>query len=81
MFECAALLGRKRLGGRTMQVTAEIALPITGHPVAQDKVLHPAANIDGIDLYEAMVSNCLADARRRSVQENGPPMETARLQN
>ena len=52
-----------------MQVAHEVALAITGDAIAEDEIVHPATDVDWVDLNEAMVSEYSREAGRRGIEE------------
>src|SRR5215213_5177156 len=62
MFKRTALVRGSRLG-LTVQETHQVTFAVTGDPVAQNQVVHPAADINRIDLYIPMPGERIGDPR------------------
>ena len=60
-----------------MQMTHQVTLPVAGHAVAQDEVVHASADIDRVDLDIAVVAEGGAEAGGRGVQQQGAAHEAA----
>src|ERR1035438_2203534 len=63
-----------------MEMPHETALNVPGNPVSKDVVVHPAADVDRVDLHVAVVREHRAHVPRRGVDKVRPPQEKARLQ-
>ncbi len=80
MLERGALPGGKPvITLPAVQVAHEAIFPVMGHPVSQDVVVHPAADVDRVDLDVAVVRDCLANSWRLGVKQVGAAQEPARL--
>src|SRR5436190_24294480 len=80
MLEGQTLVRREPAGLRTVQMAKEIAFPIIGHSVAKNKVLHPATDINGVQLDETMVGERRRKVRRRPIQEKRAAMKAPGIQ-
>jgi hypothetical protein len=60
-----------------VQVPHQFAFAIAVDAIAEDEVVHPAADIDRVDLNVTQVSQGGRHIRRRGVEEQGPAEETA----
>ncbi len=76
MFESDALMGHQGYVV-TMQVSHEVAFVITGDAVAGDEIMHPAADVDGIDLHVTVVGKDRGDIGRRGIKEDGATVKAA----
>jgi len=63
-----------------VQMAKEVAFPITGHAVAKDKVVHSAADVNWVQLNEAMVCERSSKVRRRDIEENRAPMKAPSIE-
>ena len=79
MFKGASLIGRKRLGGWTMEKPDKIPFAIASHAVAKNQVLHPAADVNGVELNETQMRQRRGDTRRRGVKQQRSPVKAARI--
>jgi hypothetical protein len=80
VLECGALLPVKA-GSQLVpvEVAHEVTLPVARDAVAQDVVVHPAADVDRVDLDVAVVLKRRPDPGRRGVDKVGAPQEATRL--
>src|SRR5690349_5576025 len=81
MLEGGALGRRQWAGGIPVQVPYEISFGITAHAIAQYKVVHPAANIDWINLNKPVVIESRLDAGYRLIEQHSPTVQPPSLQN
>ncbi|MEY3773801.1 MAG: hypothetical protein RLZZ129_581 [Verrucomicrobiota bacterium] len=65
---------RRRL---TVDVAHEVALAVAGDAVAEDEVVHAAADVDRINLHEAVVREGGGDIGGRGIQQQRPAHEAA----
>ena len=65
--------------GRRVNVREQFSLAISDHPVAKDKIVDPAANVDRIQLHVTVVAKRLADRLRRTGQTYSVQRKTARV--
>ena len=79
MLKGGSFGGRKRLGGWTMEKPDKIPFAIPGHTVAKNQVLHPAADVNGVELNETQMRERRGNTRRRGVEQQGAPVKTARI--
>jgi len=77
VLEGAALGSRQRACGVPVQVAHEAALAISGDAVAEDEVVHPATDVDWVDLNEPVVSECSREAGRRGIEEKRATVKAA----
>ena len=63
-----------------VKVPHEAALPVPGDAVPKDVVVHPAADVDRVDLHVAVVREHRSDVGGRGIDEVRPPQEKAGLQ-
>jgi hypothetical protein len=54
MLESGALLGWQR-NGSAMQVAKEVIFAVANNPVAKNQIMHPAADIDRVNLNKTKV--------------------------
>lgn len=54
-----------------MEVAGQIALPIALDPVAQDRIVHPSADVDRIDLDVAVAAQGCRHGRGGDVEQHG----------
>jgi hypothetical protein len=55
----------------------QVTLAILSHPVAGDEVMHPAANINRVNLQIPEMVDDRPDGRRRRIEQKRAPHETA----
>ena len=79
MLERRAPLRRGRCGFRPVQITDQIPFAISFDPIAQDQIMHSAADIDGIELDESEVVKRSADSRDRRIEQDRAAMKPARI--
>jgi hypothetical protein len=77
MLEGGSFTWRQRLAWKTVQVTNEITLAVTCHPVPQNEVVHPSANVYRINLDEAVVIQCGSDIMGGLVKQQGSTMKAS----
>ena len=51
-----------------MQIKHQIVLTVARHSMTQDMVLHSAADVDGIDLHKAKITQSLLHIRKASIE-------------
>lgn len=72
---------RTRGGGENriiaMQVAHEVAFTVAGHAVAQDEIVHAAADVDRIDLHIAEMRDHAGDGAGGRIDQRGPAQEAA----
>ena len=62
-----------------MEKPNEITFAIPGHAVAKNQVLHPAADVNRVELNETQMRKRRGDTRRRSVEQQRAPVKAARI--
>ncbi len=65
-----------RAGGR-MNMAVQVAFAIVGYAVAEDEIMHPTANIDGVDLNAAVIGKGSGYIRRRCIEQHRAPHEAS----
>src|SRR5689334_4507684 len=80
VLEARALCGRQRNRSSTVNMPNEPALGIAGHAGAQDEVVHPATDINGINLDETQALDDSSDTGHGLVQQQGTAMKPASLE-
>ena len=77
MFEGFPLGGEeRRLVRRAVKKTSEIAFPIICHAVAQNQIVHPATDVDRVDLHIPMMRQDRGKCCYWCVQEHCAAMES-----
>src|SRR4051812_13944290 len=74
MLERGALASRQRAGLPAMQMPKQVAFPIIRHTVAKNKILHAPADVDWVQLNEAMMSERRSNLGHRRIQQNRSAM-------
>jgi len=80
VLESGALGRRQRTGRGAMKMADEVAFAIPGHAVAEDEVVHPAADVDRVNLGETMVSECGIDTGSRCIEQKRAAVEAAGIE-
>ncbi|MEJ1972301.1 MAG: hypothetical protein WDM96_07510 [Lacunisphaera sp.] len=62
-------------GGLAMQVAHQVAFAVVADAIAQDQIMHPAADVDRVDLDIAVMGEGGGEIGRRLVQQQGAPHE------
>jgi len=80
VLESGALGRWQRAGRAAMKMADEVAFAIPGHAVAEDEVVHPAADVDRVNLGETMVSECGIDTGSRCIEQKRAAVEAAGIE-
>lgn len=75
VLEGGAAVGRQQAVS-AVQVAAETALIVAGNAVAENQIMHAAADIDGIHLHVAEVGEGFSDRGNGPVKQERPPVKT-----
>src|SRR5437879_1854876 len=80
MLEGCALGSRQWAGDGTMKVANEVALAIPGDAISEDEIMHPATDVDGVNLDKTEVSERSPDTERRRAEQDSPAVKAASVE-